>query len=79
MPWKTDFRSLYYVGAPEPDDLDLPFAETALLVIDVQNTYLVSSALTARHCRPSSNAATTPGRHSTNACESQSFPASRKC
>src|SRR5437899_8539501 len=40
MPWKTDFRSLYYEGAPEPDDLVLPFAETALLVIDVQNTYL---------------------------------------
>jgi nicotinamidase-related amidase len=40
MPWKTDFRSLYYEGAPEPDDLVLPFTETALLVIDVQNIYL---------------------------------------
>jgi biuret amidohydrolase len=40
MTWKTDFRSLYYDGAPEPDDLDLKPAETALLVIDVQNTYL---------------------------------------
>ena len=40
MPWKTDFRSLYYDGAPEPDDLVLHPKETALLVIDVQNTYL---------------------------------------
>jgi biuret amidohydrolase len=41
MSWKTDFRSLYYDGAPEPDDLVLKVNETALLVIDVQNTYLV--------------------------------------
>jgi biuret amidohydrolase len=40
MNWKTDYRSLYYQTAPEPDDLVLPFKETALLVIDVQNTYL---------------------------------------
>lgn len=40
MSWKTDFRSLYYEGAPEPADLVLPVKETALLVIDVQNTYL---------------------------------------
>ncbi len=40
MPWKTDFRSLYYEGAPEPGDMVLPPRETALLVIDVQNTYL---------------------------------------
>ena len=40
MPWKTDYRSIYYQGAPEPDDLVLPPAETALLIIDVQNTYL---------------------------------------
>ena len=40
MPWKTDYRSSYYQGAPEPDDLVLPPAETALLIIDVQNTYL---------------------------------------
>jgi nicotinamidase-related amidase len=39
MNWKTDYRSIYYVGAPEPPDLDLKSAETALLVIDVQNTY----------------------------------------
>jgi len=40
MNWKTDFRSLYYDGAPEPDDPKLNPKETALLVIDVQNTYL---------------------------------------
>lgn len=40
MSWKTDFRSFYYNGAPEPDDLVLKPEETALLIIDVQNTYL---------------------------------------
>jgi nicotinamidase-related amidase len=40
MNWKTDFRSIYYDGAPEPDDLALDRLETALLVIDVQNVYL---------------------------------------
>jgi len=40
MSWKTRNRSFYYEGAPEPDDLDLTPAETALLVIDVQNTYV---------------------------------------
>jgi len=40
MPWKTDFRSLYYLGAPEPDDPVINPKETALLVIDIQNTYL---------------------------------------
>jgi biuret amidohydrolase len=40
MSWKSSFRSLYYDGAPEPDDPVLPFKETALLVIDIQNTYL---------------------------------------
>ena len=41
MTWKTDYRSIYYDGAPEPDDPDLAKESTALLVIDVQNTYLV--------------------------------------
>ncbi len=40
MSWKTRNRSFYYAGAPAPDDLDLKPAETALLVIDVQNTNL---------------------------------------
>jgi nicotinamidase-related amidase len=40
MTWKTAFRSIYYEGAPEPADPQLDWKETALLVIDVQNTYL---------------------------------------
>ncbi len=40
MSWKTSHRSLYYMGAPEPDDPVLNPRETALLVIDVQNVYL---------------------------------------
>ncbi|MBP2562526.1 nicotinamidase-related amidase [Neorhizobium galegae] len=38
--WKTSRRSLYYKGAPEPDDPMLVRGKVALLVIDVQNTYL---------------------------------------
>ncbi|HQS08351.1 MAG TPA: cysteine hydrolase family protein [Xanthobacteraceae bacterium] len=38
--WKQRNRSLYYANAPEPDDPVLDPATTALLVIDVQNTYL---------------------------------------
>lgn len=40
MSWKTAYRSFYYEGAPEPDDIHIDPAETALLVIDIQNTYL---------------------------------------
>lgn len=43
MNWKTDHRSFYYADAPEPDDLDLKPAETALLCIDVQNYGMVES------------------------------------
>jgi nicotinamidase-related amidase len=38
--WKTAYRSFYYEEAPEPDDIVLRPAETALLVIDIQNTYV---------------------------------------
>ncbi|MFG1420772.1 cysteine hydrolase family protein [Roseixanthobacter liquoris] len=38
--WKQRNRSLYYATAPAPDDPVLDPATTALLVIDVQNTYL---------------------------------------
>lgn len=38
--WKNAFRSFYYAGAPEPEDPVLVSGKTALLVIDVQNTYL---------------------------------------
>lgn len=40
MSWKTAYRSLYYATMPEPEDLALPRDATALLVIDIQNTYL---------------------------------------
>ncbi|MFV9616196.1 MAG: cysteine hydrolase family protein [Gammaproteobacteria bacterium] len=43
MNWKTDYRSFYYEGSPEPSDLSLPADETALLSIDVQNTYMTPS------------------------------------
>ncbi|WP_337660250.1 cysteine hydrolase family protein [Anderseniella sp. Alg231-50] len=38
--WKNAHRSFYYEYADEPEDLVLPAAETALLVIDIQNTYV---------------------------------------
>ena len=40
MNWKSAYRSIYYDGAPEPADMKLSRSETALLVIDIQNTYL---------------------------------------
>lgn len=40
MNWKTAYRSFYYATAPDPQDLRLPAAQTAMLSIDVQNTYL---------------------------------------
>lgn len=39
--WKTNYRSFYYASAPEPDDIRLDAAKTALLVIDIQKTYLL--------------------------------------
>jgi len=38
--WKTAWRSFYYEGAPEAPDPVLLQGRVALLVIDVQNTYL---------------------------------------
>ena len=49
--WKSAYRSFYYAGAEDPDDIKLNPATTALLVIDVQNTYMLpkeSNAETAR-------------------------------
>ena len=43
MNWKTAYRSFYYEHAAEPDDIDLQPDETALLIIDIQNTYLQPS------------------------------------
>lgn len=44
MSWKTDYRSFYYATAEEPEDIRLDPATTALLVIDIQNTYLEPKA-----------------------------------
>ena len=40
MNWKTAHRSFYYANAEEPEDIRLDPESTALLVIDIQNTYL---------------------------------------
>ena len=40
MSWKTAWRSFYYETAEEPEDIVLEAPRTALLVIDIQNTYL---------------------------------------
>ena len=40
MSWKKAYRSFYYANAEEPADIRLDPATTALLVIDIQNTYL---------------------------------------
>jgi len=38
--WKSAYRSFYYETAEEPDDIVLSPGGTAVLVIDIQNTYL---------------------------------------
>ena len=38
--WKTAYRSFYYENADAPEDIQLARDQTALLVIDIQNTYL---------------------------------------
>ena len=38
--WKKKYRSFYYENAPEPDDIVINKRSSALLVIDIQNTYL---------------------------------------
>ncbi|MEM9782669.1 MAG: cysteine hydrolase family protein [Pseudomonadota bacterium] len=40
MSWKTAHRSFYYAHAEAPEDIVLDPATTAVLVIDIQNTYL---------------------------------------
>lgn len=40
MNWKTAYRSFYYANAEAPADIKLDPRTTALLVIDIQNTYL---------------------------------------
>ena len=51
MNWKTANRSFYYEAAPEPEDLVLAPAETALLCIDVQNYGLVPKSTAEEQAR----------------------------
>lgn len=38
--WKKAFRSFYYETAEDPEDIVLDRSTTAVLIIDIQNTYL---------------------------------------
>ena len=51
MTWKTAHRSFYYANAEEPADIRLDPATTALLVIDIQNTYLEPKETPAENAR----------------------------
>ena len=51
MSWKTAYRSFYYQDAPEPEELSLRPAETALLCIDVQNYGLAPKSGAAENAR----------------------------
>lgn len=46
--WKNAFRSFYYATMEDIPDVVLPEKETALLVIDLQNTYLQDEPSTPR-------------------------------
>lgn len=51
MTWKTAHRSFYYANAEEPADIRLDPATTALLMIDIQNTYLEPKETPAENAR----------------------------
>jgi nicotinamidase-related amidase len=51
MNWKTAYRSFYYANAEEPEDMVLEPGNTALLVIDIQNTYLQQKADASENAR----------------------------
>ena len=51
MSWKTAYRSFYYANAEEPADIRLDPETTALLVIDVQNTYVAPKDTPAETAR----------------------------
>ncbi len=53
MSWKTARRSFYYATAEAPEDIRLDPATTALVVIDIQNTYLEPKE--TRRCRRSAS------------------------
>jgi nicotinamidase-related amidase len=49
--WKSAHRSFYYEKAEDPDDIVLGKKNTALLVIDIQNTYMETPADTDEAAR----------------------------
>ena len=51
MDWKTAFRSFYYETSDLPEDIKLNPVSTALLVIDIQNTYIVPDENSAEAIR----------------------------
>ncbi|WP_457935424.1 cysteine hydrolase family protein [Mesorhizobium sp. 10J20-29] len=51
MSWKIAHRSFYYANAEEPADIVLDPKSTALLVIDIQNTYLEDKETAAETAR----------------------------
>lgn len=51
MTWKTAFRSFYYETAEPPADIAIDPATSAVLVIDIQNTYLAPKATPAENAR----------------------------
>jgi len=51
MSWKTAHRSFYYEAADPPEDIVLDPARTAVLVIDIQNTYLAEKDTPAETAR----------------------------
>ena len=52
--WKTAYRSFYYENAEAPEDIVLSASSSALLVIDIQNTYMEidSDPVEAERWRP---------------------------
>ncbi len=38
--WKSAYRSFYYQNAEDPEDIVLHSSDTAVLIIDIQNTYM---------------------------------------
>lgn len=51
MNWKTSYRSFYYEGAPEPEDIVLTSEDTAVLVVDIQGIYLKEADDPAQNVR----------------------------
>ena len=49
--WKKAFRSFYYETAEDPEDIELDRDRTALLVIDIQNTYLEAKSTAEENAR----------------------------